>query len=1061
MKLSFLKKRALGGLVALSLALASSVFGQGLTTSAISGTVTNKQGAPVGGATVTVLHEPTATKTATTTRENGQFNLSGLRPGGPYTITAAGSTLRAETRNDVYLELGAATDLGFSLAADTVVMEAFRVSDTRDLTFGAGQLGTTSNFNEQEIENTASVRRNVQDVARLDPRLALLSLDQGGQLSAQGQNFRYNSFLIDGVQANDSFGLNGNGFSSVRSPIPLEAMQALNVELNPVDVRRAGFTGALLNAVTKSGGNTFHGGVYYEFTDQDFRREHPVTGVKDTFEEKNLGAWVSGPIIPDRLFFFLSYDEFKRTTLPPDQLFVPNAADLTAITSRAQALNFAPGGFDPSSAVEQKTYLAKLDWNITPDHRFSFTYRENEGGDTIFSSFGGTTTTSFSSYWYDQFRITKSYTGQLFNTWSPNLRTEFSASFSDYDGSPASRSPAVFPEVIINGVSGARRDNNTNITNGSVRLGTEFSRQLNEITTETETLAGNAEYSLGAHTLVGGFDWENRKVLNKFVQAYIGQFTFANLAAWQAGTPATLLRTLLAPGATIDDAIARFETGMLALYLQDTWKPNDRLTLIGGLRYEQLVMPDAPKAIPNAGTYSEAIFQQAFGMPSTSNPDGNSVVAPRFGFTYQLPASRRTQLRGSAGLFQGRNPLVWLSNAYSNRGVVARQTVTNATFNSNPGTSTGTGGIPVINVTDPDFKTPLTWKGSLALDHTLPFGGLVLTAEFSASQTDQMPFVTNLNLRQTGVLPDGRALFAGGAVAGTNTSRGTSASNPYTNPANYRDPRFADVFYLTNSSKGGGWDTTLRLSKPWKNNWSASLAWTRSDYTEVTPMTSSVAQSNFNGRALVNSNEDVAATSNYNIDDKIVGIFTKRFEFVKRFPTTVSAIFEARTGRPYSWVFFGDANGDGFSFNDLYYVPTGPTDPKVRWTNPTQRDAFFAFAAANGLNNYAGRVVPRNSERSPWVATMDLKVTQTIPLFRRLYSELFVNVINFANLFDKRFGRLEEIPFAYRRALGSTTFDAATNQYVYNYVTADGLPTVANDTAASRWQVQSGIRLKF
>lgn len=232
-------------------------------------------------------------------------------------------------------------------------------------------------------------------------------------------------------------------------------------------------------------------------------------------------------------------------------------------------------------------------------------------------------------------------------------------------------------------------------------------------------------------------------------------------------------------------------------------------------------------------------------------------------------------------------------------------------------------------------------------------------------------------------------------------------------------------------------------------------------------MTSSTASSNFNLRATYNPNENVASISNYDTRDKIVAGATRQFEFIRDAKTTISLIYEGRTGRPYSWVFKGDANGDGYTANDLFYVPSGPDDARVRWTNTAERDAFFAFVNNSGLAEYRGAVVSRNSERAPWVQTFDLRVAQEIPLHGRVKAELFANVINFANFFDDSWGIVEEVVFAYRRQVAGTTYDPAANggqgQYVYtfNADTLDGVPTVADETSASRWQIQIGARVKF
>lgn len=1049
---------------------ASGVLAQGVTTSGVGGTVTDEQGKPLAGATVAITHVPSGTRSSTTTRSNGQYLATGLRVGGPYSITATAAAGAPVTADGIYLELGQTSDVGLVVRTEVVQLEKFDVSASRDTTFGAGKISTGTNYSSSDVANVATVRRNVQDAARLDSRLYLGSLDQGGQLSAQGQNFRLNSFLIDGVQANDSFGLSSNGFTSLRSPIPLEAIEALNIELNPYDVRKSGFTGVLMNAVVKSGTNEYRGMAYYETTDQDMRAKNPVTGVRDIFREKNWGMTLGGPILRDRLFFFASYDEFSRVTSPPNQRYRPTDANLTAIIERAKTFNYEPGSFNATNEPFQKTYLGKFDWNINESHRASFTYRKNDGQDTVFSNYTGNTTTSLSSNWYDQPKKTDSYTAQLFSNWTSDFRTEASVSYTEFDGSPSTRSPSAFPEIIINNVAGTNVATGAAIAAGRVMFGTEFSRQMNAITTKNKTAGLAGEYSWGSHTFLVGSDFEKTDIVNKFLQAYIGQYTFTNLGEWQAGRAASFSQAIFAPGVTAEDTIANFSLSNFGAFLQDTWKPLNGLTLMGGLRFDMLGFGNTPVDIPTTANYSEAAFRQAFGVSSTTTADGNYTVSPRVGFAYEFNTKRKTQLRGGIGLFQGKSPAVYLSNAYSNRGLSARITSPNVTF-SPTGTVQGSfpaSAVAVINFTDPGFRQPLLWKGNLALDHTLPFGGLIFTAEVGFADVEEGLMTTNLNMRAVGAMPDGRIRYAGLVTPTSSKASRSSNSNPFSSNSMYQNAGFADVYKFSNTSKGGGNDVTLSLVRPMKNKWSASLAWTHSHFTEVSPATSSVAQSNYNGRAVVNPNEDVASISNTNIKDRIVAVVSRRFELIKKAPTTVSVIYEGRTGHPYSFVYVADANGDGFTFNDLVYVPSGPDDSKVRWNSTTERDAFFAYVNRSGLSKYAGKVLPRNSETSPWTQTIDLKFTQVIPLYKRVTTEIYVNVLNFANLLSDKWGLLEEVPFSYKRALVSTDIDNAANngqgQYIYSFTspgTLEDLPITARDTQESRWQVQVGARLKF
>ncbi|PTY05165.1 hypothetical protein DB347_16985 [Opitutaceae bacterium EW11] len=1048
--------------------LALSAHAQGITTSALNGTVTTKDGSPAAGATVTIVHQPSSTRIATTTRPNGQYNVAGLRVGGPYTITVTGADGSTTTRSDVYLSLNTSETEDFTLLSgqeEVVQMEKFVLTGANDTTFGSGKFGTGSTYSSSELLNAPTVRQNVQDIARLDSRMYLGSLDQGGQLSAQGQNFRYNSFLIDGVQANDPFGLNSNGFSSLRSPIPVEALEALDIELNPVDMRHSGFTGALMNAVVKSGTNSFSGEAWYERAGARWRAKNPVTGVRDDFREFRYGANFSGPIIPNKLFFFLSYDDFERRISPPSQYFVPSSTAIDAIKSRASAFGFDPGSFAASNEAHQKTYVGKLDWNITDSQRATFTYRKNDGQDTVFSNFSSSSSpqTSFSSNWYDQPRVTDSYTAQLFSSWTPDLQTETTVSYTKYDGSPTSRSPSAFPEIIINGVDGLNRNTGANVTNGSVYMGTEFSRQLNGITTKTTDAAFNATYSKGNHTFLAGAQFDRTAITNKFVQAYLGQYTFDSIAAWTAGTAKSLQQAVLAPGATVDDAIAQFDLSNVAVYVQDTWKPLPQLTVQGGLRLDNPMYSDDPREIPTTPTYSEALFRSDFGVSSTTTGDGNYTVSPRVGMTYEFSTKRRSQIRASAGVYQGTNPAVWLSNAYSNRGVVARVSKNNVAFDPKPQPGVGASGVAVVNVIDPDFKQPVTFKSNVGYDYELPWDGWIATAEVDYLQSVEALYTVNMNLKPVGTLPDGRVQYAGKITSDTRQASRSSASSTYRTNDLYQYAGFADVYNLANTSKGGGYDFTLSLHRPMKNNWAASIAYTHSRFTEVSPATSSVAQSNYNTRAVYNPNENVASISNTNIPDRIVATLSRKFQFIHNAPTTVTLVYEGRSGHPYSWVYYGDANGDGFTFNDLVYVPTGPDDSKVTWSSATERDAFFKFIEDNNLKNFKGKVVSRNTENSPWTQTVDLHFSQEIPIYKRVKTELYLNFINFFNFLDKDWGLQREVPFSYKRALVGTTYDAASQKYVYTFTssTLNTVPITARDTPESRWQIVFGARVKF
>ena len=758
-------------------------------------------------------------------------------------------------------------------------------------------------------------------------------------------------------------------------------------------------------------------------------------------------------------------------TAPPAQQFsiTGNAGDTAIVNKAKTAYSYDPGSFTASNNPFQKTYLAKLDWTINNAHRASLTYRKSDGQDTIFNNFSSSTATSYSSNWYDQPRVTESYTGKLFSTWTPDLHTEFSFATPDYDGSPKSRSETIFPEIAIQNVPGTRLSNGASIT-GTLNLGIDRFRQLNGIRTKTKDATFTADYSVGNHTLVGGADFQRVSIYNAFLPTFLGSYTFSSVANWEAGTASAFTQAIYAPGTSSTDAVSVFAMNTYGFYAEDVWKPFTGLSVVGGMRVDWLAFSTPPIPVPTTPNYSETAFRAAFGMPSNTDASNNYTYAPRIGFIYEFNTERKMQLRGGVGLFQGRSPAVYLSNAYSNRGVSATVTQTGSIPFNPTGTVSGSfpsSAIAQVNTTDPDFKNPVSWKGNIGIDYTLPWFGLIATAEFGFLEVDRALFTTDLNVKPVGTTPDARISNAGTPSASSSGSRGTSNSNAYSSAANYLYSGFADVFKLGNSKKGGGFDYTLSLRLPPKNGWAGSFAWTNSDYKETSPSTSSTAISNYNLRAVFNPDEDVASISNTNIKNRIVASITKRFELVKGAPTTLTLIYEGRTGHAYSWVYFGDANGDGFTFNDLLYVPTGASDSKVRWTDTTQRDNFLNFVATSRLSRYAGRVAPRNSETSPWNQTFDIKFTQAVRLYKNASAEIYVNLLNLANLLNKKSGLLPEVPFSYKRAVVGTTYDAAANggqgQYVYTFTTStlNTVPITARDTPESRWQIQAGARIRF
>ena len=1062
MKKFLLNKIVRSGVWALALSTASVGFGQGVTTSGATGVVTDKDGKPIAGATVTIVQEQTGVRLSATTRSNGRYNLPGLQVGGPYTITASASGEQTGTQKGINLGLDGEQTVDFQLAADVVNLSAFQVSESNDTTFGTSKMGTGMDFNVAEITDLPTVRRDIQDIANLDPRISLTINTSTGEfgVSAQGQNSRFNSFLIDGMQSNDPFGLNANGFSSTRSPIPLGALAAASIQLNPYDVTRSGFTGALINAVTKSGTNEFHGSAYTYYLGKDLRGKNPGTGPtdpykgqRDVYQDHTTGFSLGGPIVKDRLFFFVAYEDYRKTAAPTtaEQIFRPSDASVAAVTAAAKVWGYDIGSINGAlTHSAQKTYLAKLDWNITDQHRATLTYRRVDGNFANPADYNGSTYTSSSTHWYQANRISDNFSLQLNSTWTPNFSTDAGAAYIKYNGTAAPNG-APFPEIYVNGVTGTNLVTGAAVS-GQIDLGTNYSYQYNALYTKDYNGHLYGQYSVGNHTLKFGGDSDKTQYLDEFIQYYYGRYAFANPADFASGNASFLQYQQAAPGFTIDNSTADYSLTNFGLLLQDTWTPNSQLTVTGGVRFDDPYIPGKPLYLP--------AFQNTWGFANNTTGSGNYRFEPRLGFSYDLPTPTKTQVRGGIGLFQGTNPAVWIANAFDTNGslnsvskgssstTVSPPPGSIATFNPDPhyvqtlpppGAPT-----PNINVIDPKFTTPATWKANLAVDRSLPWFGLVATAEADFTQVEKAIYFQSLNLVKTNTGPDGRDIYSGKVHS-----------------------NFGTVIRLANTGHGSGQAYTLAIGRPLKDHWSFMASYTHTHATEVQPLTSAVATSSYNYRATINPNDDIARRSGYVTPDKFVVQATREFNFFRRddMKTRISAVFRAQTGHAYSWVFASDTNGDGTNGNDSFYVPSGPGDPKVTWADPTQQANFFAFVKTSQLNQYLGKIAPAYSAYNPWQQTLDLHVEQQIPLYRKAKLSLFLDCLNFANLINHNWGVADGLDFGtgsngYNRRVASATFNAATNTYAYTF-TSSTLSSQPTFTVLSRWNLQIGAKVDF
>ncbi|PJJ99593.1 Oar protein [Lysobacteraceae bacterium NML03-0222] len=1072
-------KLTLGLIAALA---AAPVFAQS-TSAGVGGQVVGGNGQPVAGVEVTITHIESGSVSRAVTDGNGRYVARGLRVGGPYTISVSHNG-QSDTEENVYLALDTTNNVNLDIAAaaagstlDTITVVGTAMANV----FTPDSTGAATIIGRQEIEALPSVRRSLEDYVRLDPRIVQVDKERGG-ISASGQNNRYNNIRIDGVPTNDNFGLNDSGMPALNQPIVMDWIQEFNVSISNYDVTQGDFVGANVNAVTKSGTNDFHGAVYGTYRDSDMigkkvaGRERPSPFKRET----NWGGYLGGPLVKDRLFFFAGYEKFRRDAEAVStgvagsgatNEFRLTQAELDAVTARAAALGASAGSigsFAPINNIANtdSKVIVKLDWNINDDHRASLRYNKTDG--SVLRQNNSSNTLQASSNRFQDNITFENWAAMLYSNWGDSFSSELNVSYSEYRSTPTSFSSTPQVTIRVPGISPSGNE-------GTIAFGQERSRQANRLSVDTWTAFAAANWYVGDHELKFGVDYESSDIYNLFLQDAVGSYEFTGndaLGNFLSGKGARY-RYQRARTGNNHDAASRFKVGNLGLFVQDTWTVNERLTLIYGLRADQTRVSGTPAF--NAG------FLADFGIDNRNTPDGKWTVAPRVGFNYTFDTDGlTTQFRGGIGLFMGSAPGVWLSNSFSNAGVlVDSYDIRNAGMGAgsldpnNPYVPANATAAQYVNAMANDFRQPTVWKANFGIDQQLPWWGLTGGVEFLAARTERGVNYVNYALGDAnGTLPDGRAHY----WADLNGSRSrirancllvdpTQAFNSSRNPC-----RYTNAIVLENTRRGSSQNVTFSLEKPWADGWFGKLAFTWGRSTEVSPGTSSVALSNWQNRSVLNQNEDMANRSNYEIDRRVTLALSKKFNFFgERAPTRFSMFYEGRHGRPYSYVFKNDANGDGVRGNDLFFVPGSAADVSFTANSSAEDQAVFWNYLANDkyLKGMAG-VLPRNYGRSPWRNVIDVRIQQDIPLgMSGLKAEVFLDIENFGNLLNKKWGQVEEAGFPY--TMGVVDYAGVKDgKYVYDVSSFHNEATGRSSTPympyrnlESRWMAQVGFRLTF
>jgi hypothetical protein len=1124
--------------LALSIALAGAPALAQNTTSAVGGRITSPDGKPASGAAVQIIHTESGSVSNVTTDAEGRYIARGLRTGGPYTIiiTKNGVT---EKREGIYLELAeiAAVDATIGAPMQTVTVAGNRA---RADIFNRNNMGSGTAISNATLQTQGSINRNLQDYARTDPRVSQTDKERG-EMSVAGQNSRFNTITVDGVNVSDTFGLEASGSPTARQPISIEAIQSVQVNVANYDVTQKGYTGGNVNAVTKSGTNSWKGGVYYVFRNdklsgQRFNSASGEYSDAPKFTETTKGVWASGPVVQDKLFFYALSEETSSSRSSPDFGYIGQGQgtsvgitqnEITQVQNAAKSVygidlgNTVKGGSELSSREQ----MFKVDWNISDNHRANLRLQRTSQSEPIYPGFSATGI-SLNSYLYTQKKQIETIVAQVFSDWTPTFSTEFKASKRDYDSVPKNNARLPTLGFQFSGPLPSDAPAGTRTGNRFINAGTENSRQQNVLGTTTQDYYGGANWTLGDHEVKFGGDYQKNKIYNAFLQNVYGNYTFAcdnnftynsigstsincgtaTLAQIEAavlenfrrGRPSSYTLQTAAPGFVLNDAIAQFSTENIGLFLQDTWTVNRQLTLNYGFRVDRVGIDETPPAntafaapvVPGAAGARQT---GGFGIANTYTPNGTKLFQPRFGFNYRFNTPRMMQLRGGAGLFQGAALGVWIANPYQNAGIATRSSTcsgsgatrcpnVDGTFSPNPDTQKNVTGAPStasVDLLNPGLRQPSNWKSNLAFEMELPWYGLVAGAEALYIKTKDGITYENLNLGAvTAKGTDGRNLYwnaTGGLLqkcwnVGNNSV--STATGCTTTAKALSNLNYGNVLMATGTDKGESRLETLSLTYPMTRGLGWSVAATHTYATEVSNLTSSTSSSNFGARSVFNQNENVAANSAYLVKNRVNASVNFEKAFFAGLKTRIGMFYEGRTGKPYSWTYKNDMNGDGTVTNDLMYIPKAFGSGEVVFAGDTatshaNEQRFWDIVNANkALKNAAGGVVGRYSDFAPWTNSFDMRISQEIPgLFARNKGKISFDLFNVGNLLNKKWGHINEMPFS---SFGGQTRGFvdyagldAQGRYVYAVRTQNDDYTIRQNKGESQWAAQISLHYDF
>ncbi len=1023
-----------------------------VTTSNIRGKVTDDQNLALLGANIVAVHTPTGTVYGAITNEDGRFNLLNLRVGGPYNVSISYLGFKTHEQNDVYLTLGKTFNIEVAMVADSQTLDEVVVTSDQGGTFGNDRTGAETSVGRRELTRLPTISRSAQDFTRLEPTASGNSFG--------GRNDQYNNFSLDGAIFNNPFGLDAPtpGGQTGAQPVSLDAIDQIQVSTAPYDVTQSGFTGASVNAVTKSGTNEFHGTVYGYF------RNESLTGgkirgedvVKPDLKQNQYGVSIGGPIIKDKLFFFANFEKDERDDLGSNG-WIPNTGsgainesrvletDLLAVQAGLAGLGYDTGAYKGFTFGSESTKgIFKLDWNINSNNRLAVIYnflnasKEKPAHPTAITARGPNfTTLQFQNSGYEINNNLNSIQLELNSTLSDEVTNKLQIGYTHFDDY---RNPLSTPAPSIN----ITKDGTNYIIAGHEPFSVH-----NRLDQKVFQLTNNLNIFKGNHTYTVGFSFEKFQFDNSFNLTSYGFDLFGNVAIEDfdannyAATFASAQATFNANNQVEDGvpgawSLAETNVGQLSFYLQDEWSATDNFKLTYGVRFDKPLYFDTAEKIreniARKGTYQpdNVYFNPNTGENTTIDseqlPSKDWLISPRLGFNWDVKGDNTLQLRGGTGVFTGRLPFVWIGNQVQGVDFFFYQAV------------------------DPDFQWPQVWRTNLGLDKALE-NGLILTADVSYTKDLNASHVQNWALRD----PSGNL-----NAPGDNRPRyqaGDVATNAFGEPTN--------AYVFTNSDKGRIWNVALKAQKTFDNGLYAMLAYSYLNAKDVNSIEAEITGDAFDFNPnLGDANADVLAFSKYGDTHRFIGVGSKQFNYGadNKWATTISTFFEYAQGGRFNYTYAGNINNDSsFQNNDLLYIPTSSEVQQMQFSGAGQADAFETYIQQDDyLSDNRGNYAERYGALAPWRGRWDVKILQDynfkVSGDKTNTIQLSFDILNFGNLLNSNWGVIQQ-----PNSLNPLTVSVDPNTNVPTYSFNPELTETFGYDASllSRWQGQFGVRYIF